>query len=293
MLFKIFNGTPEEKNLAILAWIGLFLFLFLLYRLSKVVEAIRAWLKVSYRLTKALLTRLIYFTHAGIALWRVQVVLNNPYVLFGLYILYAGILFEGYYNLKSRVGKEYKWWSPVTACYLAAIVPCIILLEIHNHETKGALHITTYETNSAGLVALFKHIFDDGNSEIPYEKSKSKIFTDIYKCSEDYADEDAKIAKPFCSCLAEDYYDTYFVHFGEKFFKPLHKIERHSDGRISINRNYLENLDNQLGEEISVTTPNLVIAHGHSHEHDDGRPQLSLILGIQKLEETVSAVRLQ
>nr|CAB3267091.1 transmembrane protein 26-like [Phallusia mammillata] len=84
--------------------------------------------------TSAVLTRVLFLLHTGIALWRVSLL----YDAFYLYFLSIGVgflLLEMVFTIAVRQGKEYKWFCPSVFFYLLSVVPCLWLLELHQLDT--------------------------------------------------------------------------------------------------------------------------------------------------------------
>ena len=58
----------------------------------------------------AFLTRLLFLSHTGFALWRVSLQYPSSYILYLLSIGIACLLVEMVFTIGVRHGKEYKWY---------------------------------------------------------------------------------------------------------------------------------------------------------------------------------------
>nr|XP_039263457.1 uncharacterized protein LOC120339405 [Styela clava] len=92
------------------------------------------------RKLSAILTRVLFALHAGIALWRVSFDYPKIYLYF-LSIGLVFLLFEMVFTLAVRQGKEYKWFCPSVLFYLMSVVPCLWFLELARF--KGAMIAAT------------------------------------------------------------------------------------------------------------------------------------------------------
>jgi len=89
-------------------------------------ENVGCWPKIS-----ALLTRVLFMSHTGFALWRVSQVYGDS-VLYYLIVGVGCLILETSFTMAVRQGKEYKWYCPSVFFYLLSVVPCIWLLELDN-----------------------------------------------------------------------------------------------------------------------------------------------------------------
>jgi len=87
----------------------------------------------------ALLVRVMFSLHAGIAFWRVTVIKEHSLEVqpiemptWGPFLNLAGIgllVIETFITLLYRGGKEYKWFCPCVFFYLMSIIPSLLMLE--------------------------------------------------------------------------------------------------------------------------------------------------------------------
>ncbi|CAK6436332.1 unnamed protein product [Pipistrellus nathusii] len=89
-------------------------------------------------LLNALVTRLLFFLHSLIGVWRVAVVKKEPrYWLLALLNLL--LFLETALTLKIKRGRGYKWFSPAIFVYLINIVPSLWILEVqHGNQYCGS-----------------------------------------------------------------------------------------------------------------------------------------------------------
>ncbi|XP_006089770.1 transmembrane protein 26 [Myotis lucifugus] len=89
-------------------------------------------------LLNALVTRLLFFLHSLIGVWRVAVVKKEPrYWLLALLNLL--LFLETALTLKFKRGRGYKWFSPAIFVYLINIVPSLWILEVqHGNQYCGS-----------------------------------------------------------------------------------------------------------------------------------------------------------
>ncbi|XP_053167312.1 transmembrane protein 26 [Hemicordylus capensis] len=81
-------------------------------------------------LLAALGTRLLFFSHSVLGVWRVTKVKKEPrYWLLALLNLL--LCLETALTLKFKQGRGYKWFSPAIFLYLISTVPSLWLLELH------------------------------------------------------------------------------------------------------------------------------------------------------------------
>ncbi|KAF6111923.1 transmembrane protein 26 [Phyllostomus discolor] len=86
-------------------------------------------------LFNALVTRLLFFLHSLVGVWRVAKVYEEPmYLLLSLLTLL--LFLETALTLKFKRGRGYKWFSPAIFVYLINIVPSLWILEVH-HGTQS------------------------------------------------------------------------------------------------------------------------------------------------------------
>ncbi|XP_070570918.1 transmembrane protein 26-like [Ptychodera flava] len=81
---------------------------------------------------KALLTRLMFFIHAFISVWRVADVTEDPFYWF-LLMTTVGLVVETVITLKLRKGREWKWFCPSVLFYLCSVVPSLWILQVQLH----------------------------------------------------------------------------------------------------------------------------------------------------------------
>ncbi|XP_067941002.1 transmembrane protein 26-like isoform X1 [Watersipora subatra] len=80
---------------------------------------------------KALLTRLLFMAHAGVAVWRVTVIYEND-IYWALACTLIPLVVEVIYVMLRRHGAEWKlWYCPSFLFYLLSVVPCIWYLELN------------------------------------------------------------------------------------------------------------------------------------------------------------------
>ena len=172
--------TPEDRAIPVYNFpifyiilatiiISLFIFMLIYYsnrnywdrKISKFLQICWKIICRIYRLLKSIICRLLYTIHALFTLWRVTEVVDNNLVILFIFMCFSAIPIEAYHAFKHRMGKEYKWWSPVTCAYLMAVVPCFLLLEIHNHESAGGLVVSEKEYFEGFEVEenIFEHFF--------------------------------------------------------------------------------------------------------------------------------------
>ncbi|KAM5141266.1 transmembrane protein 26 [Mantella aurantiaca] len=82
----------------------------------------------------AVLTRLLFFLHSLVGVWRVTKIKDNP-MYWLLALLNILLCIETVLTLKLKKGRGLKWFSPPIFCYLASIVPSLWLLEL-NHDHR-------------------------------------------------------------------------------------------------------------------------------------------------------------
>ncbi|XP_056291614.1 transmembrane protein 26-like [Pseudoliparis swirei] len=88
-----------------------------------------------YKLICAITTRALFLIVSLVSVWRVTWVKQEPnYWL--LTILFLPLVVEMIITLKSRRGKDYKWFSPAIFLFLISIIPSIWILELHNQNEK-------------------------------------------------------------------------------------------------------------------------------------------------------------
>ena len=255
----MYNPTPIHKisfNEHLLPSLTFLLFVLLIIVFKTTNFSYYLWRSAKWviRILSAILSRLIYSTHAGFALWRVQQIVDNSVCLFILYMIFALQPLEAFYNLKHRQGKEYKWWSPVTFVYLLSVVSSLLVLEVYNHEIKGALqnqingyasdHMHAYHGESGHphfdeplnkFIGLFlrssQRKYDqfitsemdntDYNgrhySLLNRDPHHSYNGSKMEKFYQDYC-QNEKLPEEFCTCLTEQSYHIFFVNFGLRVF---------------------------------------------------------------------------
>ncbi|EDO40016.1 predicted protein, partial [Nematostella vectensis] len=86
---------------------------------------------------KAILTRLIFASHAMVAIFWVTLVTKQE-SLWHLSWILVGLFVETLVCLFYRHGDEYKWVSPSILCYLIAIIPCAWIIELHLLPVRSA-----------------------------------------------------------------------------------------------------------------------------------------------------------
>ncbi|XP_055636170.1 transmembrane protein 26 [Toxorhynchites rutilus septentrionalis] len=84
---------------------------------------------------KAIITRIIFSTHAFIAIWQVTQYKQDP--LYWCICAPIGVLFvEGVFTLAIKKNQEWRWFCPSVFIYLSSIVPAIWLLELDKLEKR-------------------------------------------------------------------------------------------------------------------------------------------------------------
>ncbi|XP_018432163.1 PREDICTED: transmembrane protein 26 [Nanorana parkeri] len=94
----------------------------------------------------AILTRLFFFLHSLVGVWRVtEIKHNSMYWLLALSNILLCI--ETVLTLKLKKGRGPKWFSPPIFCYLISIVPSLWLLEINYDHQECVNNNISVETN--------------------------------------------------------------------------------------------------------------------------------------------------
>ena len=192
-------------------------------------QALITFITDSIRILKALICRIIYAVHAFIGLKTVHQVVNNQQLLNILYIIYGLIPLEAIYNLKFRKGKEYKWWSPVTLCYLMSIVPSLLILEVYQHESRGALQAYKYKNykNMNDVKWQFTDQFfkDFSDQKEIIGEYQDSFASNFFENNCENGSNGGNLDESFCQCLAEDFQLIFTVNFGEQVFTPVFRNE--------------------------------------------------------------------
>ncbi|XP_037637625.1 transmembrane protein 26-like [Sebastes umbrosus] len=84
----------------------------------------------------AVITRALFLLISLISVWRVTKV-KKDYNYWFLTFLFLPLLVEMIITLKSRMGKDYKWFSPPIFLFLISIIPSIWILELHYQQEKA------------------------------------------------------------------------------------------------------------------------------------------------------------
>ncbi|XP_041363182.1 transmembrane protein 26-like [Gigantopelta aegis] len=101
---------------------------------------------------KAVIVRLIFVIHSGLAYWRVASVYDKSrfYLLFLLLLQVAECL----YTVIGRKGVEYKWFSSCFFFYIASTVPAIWMLEIDRLDRYTEIYQRENGTHLEALIAI-------------------------------------------------------------------------------------------------------------------------------------------
>ncbi|XP_037638447.1 transmembrane protein 26-like [Sebastes umbrosus] len=84
----------------------------------------------------AVITRALFLLISLISVWRVTKV-KKDYNYWFLTFLFLPLLVEMIITLKSRMGKDYKWFSPPIFLFLISIIPSIWILELQHQQEKA------------------------------------------------------------------------------------------------------------------------------------------------------------
>ncbi|XP_074501632.1 transmembrane protein 26-like [Sebastes fasciatus] len=84
----------------------------------------------------AVITRALFLLVSLISVWRVTQV-KKDYNYWFLTFLFLPLLVEMIITLKSRMGKDYKWFSPPIFLFLISIIPSIWILELHYQQEEA------------------------------------------------------------------------------------------------------------------------------------------------------------
>ncbi|XP_029306011.1 transmembrane protein 26-like [Cottoperca gobio] len=85
----------------------------------------------------AITTRTLFVLVSLTGVWRVTWVKKDLYFWF-LIFLCLPLVVEMITTLKSRNGKDYKWFSPAIFLFLISIIPSIWILELHHQQFKAS-----------------------------------------------------------------------------------------------------------------------------------------------------------
>uniref|UniRef100_A0A8C5HAE0 Transmembrane protein 26 n=1 Tax=Gouania willdenowi TaxID=441366 RepID=A0A8C5HAE0_GOUWI len=89
-----------------------------------------------FRFMCAITTRALFILVSLAGVWRVTWVKKEPIYWF-LTFLFLPLVAEMIVTLRSRKGKDYKWFSPPILMFLISIIPSIWLLELHHQQEKS------------------------------------------------------------------------------------------------------------------------------------------------------------
>lgn len=110
-----------------------------------------------FSIFKALLTRLLFMAHAGVAVWRVTVIYEND-IYWALGCTLIPLVVEVVYVMVKRNGAEWKlWYCPSFLFYLLSVVPCIWYLELNKldilakEQSQNATNTQLTNINIPGL----------------------------------------------------------------------------------------------------------------------------------------------
>ncbi|XP_034753278.1 transmembrane protein 26-like [Etheostoma cragini] len=85
----------------------------------------------------AIITRALFILVSLTGVWRVTWV-KKDYNYWFLTFLFLPLVIEMTITLKSRKGKDYKWFSPPIFLFLISIIPSIWILELHHQQDKAS-----------------------------------------------------------------------------------------------------------------------------------------------------------
>lgn len=85
----------------------------------------------------AIITRALFILVSLTGVWRVTWVKKDLNYWF-LTFLFLPLVLEMIITLKSRKGKDYKWFSPPIFLFLISIIPSIWILELHHQQDKAS-----------------------------------------------------------------------------------------------------------------------------------------------------------
>ncbi|XP_068424064.1 transmembrane protein 26-like [Clinocottus analis] len=131
----------------------------------------------------AITTRVLFLIASLISIWRVTSVKDDPFYWL-LTILFLPLLAEMIITLKSRKGKDYKWFSPAIFLFLVSSIPSIWILELNYQQDKIQIlqckMLNSWE-NVQDVISLNDTL---GNTNQDYLKNLSQVLTNV--CPNDW-----------------------------------------------------------------------------------------------------------
>ncbi|XP_078129216.1 transmembrane protein 26-like [Sander vitreus] len=134
----------------------------------------------------AIITRALFILVSLTGVWRVTWVKKDHNYWF-LTFLFLPLVVEMIITLKSRKGKDYKWFSPPIFLFLISIIPSIWILELHHQQDKASdpqcKNLDSWE-NLRKVITLNETV---GNSNLTYH-NYLKHFNQVLSvvCSNDW-----------------------------------------------------------------------------------------------------------
>ncbi|KAM8858692.1 transmembrane protein 26-like isoform 2-T2 [Spinachia spinachia] len=89
-----------------------------------------------FKFISATTTRALFILVSLVGIWRVAWVKHDA-TYWLLAVLFLPLLLEMVVTLKSRNGRDYKWFSPAIFLFLISIIPSIWILELHHQQEKA------------------------------------------------------------------------------------------------------------------------------------------------------------
>ena len=108
----------------------------------------------------ALTARSMYLFHAGIAFWRVKMVLPSMHWVWFLLCPILTLCAETVYTIVYRGGEDFNWISPAMALYLMSVVPPIWFLEYYEftqYQQTSVCADAFWGMEDAGCDYIFGH----------------------------------------------------------------------------------------------------------------------------------------
>ncbi|XP_028845625.1 transmembrane protein 26 [Denticeps clupeoides] len=90
-----------------------------------------------FKLACAITTRCLFLLVALVGICRVRWVKGDNWCWL-LTVLFLPLLIEMIVTLKTRQGRDYKWFSPAILLFLISIIPSMWILELHHQQTKSS-----------------------------------------------------------------------------------------------------------------------------------------------------------
>uniref|UniRef100_A0A3Q3WDQ7 Uncharacterized protein n=1 Tax=Mola mola TaxID=94237 RepID=A0A3Q3WDQ7_MOLML len=103
--------------------------------------------------TRAVVTRALFVLVSLVGVWRVTWVKKDLTYWF-LTFLFLPLVAEMMITLKSRKGKDYRWFSPPIFLFLLSIIPSIWILEDHHQQNKETEPLNTTFGNHTMLTSV-------------------------------------------------------------------------------------------------------------------------------------------